>query len=316
VTAPRTADAAYTFGVLLIVVGGIFGASIGIGGKFAVLGGASPSTIMVGRYLIASAVLWLVLPMTGHAMRLPKELALGFLLIGMGPQMVIAYGIFGSLQYISAGAAVLILFLFPCFVYLASVLLGRDRWTRGRVVAVVGALAGAALVVGGPGPDRLDLIGVGLAFMATAAFTVYVLIIDRLLPRADPLVAAAHMNAGAGAAILVITAIFGGVSLNITPTGYMGILIVTLGGNLVGMLAFFAGMRRVGASLASIGSMLEVVSTVILGALLFSEPLGPIRLLGGALIVGAMWLMQREGRRDRAATAAQIDVEPQALASS
>ncbi len=57
----------------------------------------------------------------------------------------------------------------------------------------------------------------------------------------------------------------------------------------VGAIAlFFAGLRRVGPSAASILSTLEPVVTVALAFVVFGESLGPAQLLGGALVLAAV----------------------------
>jgi drug/metabolite transporter (DMT)-like permease len=54
---------------------------------------------------------------------------------------------------------------------------------------------------------------------------------------------------------------------------------------------FFAGLRRVGPTTASILSTAEPVVTVLLTFLVFGELLGPVQLLGGALVLGAVLVL-------------------------
>ena len=57
----------------------------------------------------------------------------------------------------------------------------------------------------------------------------------------------------------------------------------------VGAIAlFFAGLRRVGPTAASILSTLEPVVTVGLAFVVFAESLGPAQLAGGALVLSAV----------------------------
>ena len=62
---------------------------------------------------------------------------------------------------------------------------------------------------------------------------------------------------------------------------------------------FFAGLRRVGPSAASILSTLEPVVTVALAFAVFGESLGPVQLAGGALVLLAVLALARGARRDR-----------------
>jgi drug/metabolite transporter (DMT)-like permease len=63
---------------------------------------------------------------------------------------------------------------------------------------------------------------------------------------------------------------------------------------------FLAGLARVGATRAAIISTLEPATTVILAALLLGEDLGPVRLVGGGLILVAAVVVARNVPADLA----------------
>ena len=57
---------------------------------------------------------------------------------------------------------------------------------------------------------------------------------------------------------------------------------------------FFAGLRRVGPSTASILSTLEPPTTVALAFVVFGETLSAVQVTGAALVLGAaVWLQRR-----------------------
>ena len=60
----------------------------------------------------------------------------------------------------------------------------------------------------------------------------------------------------------------------------------------VAIQTFSAGSRRIGAAQASLISTVEPVWTISLAALLLGERLGPIQLVGGALVIGGVILAQ------------------------
>ena len=55
----------------------------------------------------------------------------------------------------------------------------------------------------------------------------------------------------------------------------------------VAILAFFAGLKRIGPARAAIASTLEPVVTVVLAWAVLGESLSAMQLLGGALVLGA-----------------------------
>ena len=63
------------------------------------------------------------------------------------------------------------------------------------------------------------------------------------------------------------------------------------------ILLFFAGLARVGPSVAAILSVLEPVVTIGLAAAVFSESLSTGQLLGGALVLAAVLVVQWPVRR-------------------
>ena len=67
---------------------------------------------------------------------------------------------------------------------------------------------------------------------------------------------------------------------------------------------FFAGLKRVGPTTASILSTAEPVTTVVLAFLAFGESLSPVQLAGGALVLGAVLVAQRAGPQATTARAA------------
>ena len=66
---------------------------------------------------------------------------------------------FGALERMDASLLALILYVYPASVLLGAVALGRERATPRRIAALVVALAGIALVLGGAASGALDPLG-------------------------------------------------------------------------------------------------------------------------------------------------------------
>jgi drug/metabolite transporter (DMT)-like permease len=64
-------------------------------------------------------------------------------------------------------------------------------------------------------------------------------------------------------------------------------------GGVVAILAFFAGLKRVGPSVASVVSTFEPVFTAALAWVVLGESLTPMQLGGGALVVASAALLAR-----------------------
>ena len=83
---------------------------------------------------------------------------------------------FSALERIDASLLSLVLYTFPAIVAAAAVALGRERMTPRRLLALVLASGGLALVVGGAGPGALDALGVALGLGAALVYSTYILV--------------------------------------------------------------------------------------------------------------------------------------------
>src|SRR5262249_26468434 len=81
--------------------------------------------------------------------------------------------------------------------------------------------------------------------------------------------------------------------------GWAAILGSVLIATVLGTLTFFAGLARVGPTTASTLSTIEPAVTVALAALILSETIAPLQLLGGALILVAVVALARSRKCPR-----------------
>ena len=123
-------------------------------------------------------------------------------------------------------------------------------------------------------------------------YTAYILTGDRVLSGIAPLSLTALVCCGAATTYAVATVLRGGpTSLDAGPTAWFWLVTLALVSTVGAIILFFAGLARVGPSVASILSILEPVVTVGLAAAVFSESLSAEQLLGGAARA------RRRGRR-------------------
>jgi drug/metabolite transporter (DMT)-like permease len=85
----------------------------------------------------------------------------------------------------------------------------------------------------------------------------------------------------------------------LTAAGWGWLACLALVSTVAAVSLFFAGLQRVGPTTASIISTAEPVVTVLLAFLVFGELLGPVQLVGGALVLGAVLMLA--SRRPRPA---------------
>jgi len=279
-----------------------FGA-MAVFGKLSYDAGVSVDALLLVRFGLAGAVLLIVALARGALRNLPRRAVLAGLGMGVFGYAAQAGLYFSALTRIDASLVALMLYLYPVLVTAGAVVLGRERASRRRVSALGIALAGIGLVLSGATSGRFDWIGVLLALGAAVVYTCYILVGDRVTADISPLALTALVCTGAFGTFLVTGFVRGGTDLHFAPVGWLWLGALALVSTVAAILLFFAGMARVGPSVASILSILEPVVTVIAAAAVFGELLTPTQWIGGALVLSAVVIVQwpTPGRRARQA---------------
>lgn len=208
--------------------------------------------------------------------------------------------VFIAFLRISIALALLLFYLYPAYVALASVVFFGERLDRPRWVALALSLVGTVLVLVGAGgiSGGTDALGLGLALIAGLAQMVYVLLARHGF-NSVPGPQAAMLTMGGAAAIYLVVAVLAGAGALVAPLAspealWPVLLAGTLGAGLP-TTAYLLGIRRLGAPRAAILATLEPVLGVSLAALLLGEQPTLVQLAGGALILVAAVLLQVRG---------------------
>ena len=203
---------------------------------------------------------------------------------------------FASLERIDVSLASLLMCSYPAIVVAGAVLLGRERASKRRAVALVVALAGVLLALAGGVGGALDPLGIGLALAASVVYASYVLVSDRLLGTTEPLVLAAMLCAGAATAFALGGAATGSLAVAVPPRALLLVAAIALVATVLPIAAFLGGVRRLGPSRATILGTVEPPLTIGLSAVVFGERLTPVQLLGAVLVVSAVVIVQARVR--------------------
>ena len=112
----------------------------------------------------------------------------------------------------------------------------------------------------------------------------------------QPLVLATMLCAGAATAFALGGTATGSLHA-LQPTALLVVGAIALVATVLPIAAFLAGVRRVGPSRATILGTVEPPVTIALSALVFSERLGPLQLLGAGLVLSGVLILQLRRRR-------------------
>jgi drug/metabolite transporter (DMT)-like permease len=291
---------------MCLASGAAFGA-MAIFGKLAYDEGATVGTLLAVRFGLAALVFWAMV-LAGGAAREVRALSrrdLGTALaLGACGYALQAGCFFAALTRIDASLLSLVLYTYPAIVAAAAVALGRERIDARRITALALASGGLGLVVAGAGTGALDAVGAGLGLLAACTYTTYILVSEGVAGRVRPTVLSAIVCTGATVSLTAGGALLGELRPGaLTAAGWGWLVCLGAVSTVAAISLFFAGLRRVGPTAASILSTVEPVVTVVLAALVFGEVLGPVQLLGGALVIAAVPVLHASRVRLRAPAA-------------
>jgi drug/metabolite transporter (DMT)-like permease len=275
-------------GILLIAISAASFGTLAIFGRFLYADGMDTFTMLFLRFSLAAAFMALILLLRRE--RFPREKV--FLqLVGMGALGYVgqSFSYLSAIKYASAGLVALLLYLYPMFVFILSVIVLREKVTSLKVIALVLALLGTALTVD---PKGGQLTGILLAIAAALIYSVYIIVGTNVMKHVSPVQSSLVIFASAGVVYGILMAV-NGIHLPTSGTGWLGIAGIVLVATVIPVAAFLAGLERIGPTNAAMLSTLEPVVTVLLAGLLFGERLGTVTILGGCLILVAVILLTR-----------------------
>jgi drug/metabolite transporter (DMT)-like permease len=275
-------------GVAFVVTGAALFGTLGIFGEVARAVGLSTATLLGGRFLLATLVLWGYLLTRDDRPRLGRRTVAAELGLGLVyAAMALAY--FESLAWLSAGIAALVFFTYPVQVTVVSAIALDEAVTVPKALALLSALGGVALVaITGRGAVEMGLAGLALIVAASLLYTVYLTGTRVAVATVSTPVHVAHVFLGATVALLWYGAWTGTLSIPTTRTDLLLTAGITVLGTLLPMILVTAGLARIPASTASIVSTSEPLTTVILGVVLLGESLTVPVAVGGLLILASV----------------------------
>jgi len=200
-----------------------------------------------------------------------------------------SYFDFVGLQYITAALERLVLFLYPTFVLLLSALFFRRRITARDVAAVVISYVGIGVVFMNDfrtQPGNV-LVGSLWVLLSSLFYATYLMGSGRLVGRVGVVV---HFLVVSDAHVILSQ-----------PAPVYGLaLLMAAVSTVMPIVLTSEGIRRIGATNASIVGSTGPVATIFLGYIFLGEPITAVQLTGAALVLAGVLIVSL-GKRPEAA---------------
>jgi drug/metabolite transporter (DMT)-like permease len=283
---------------LFLALGGIWGSSY-LFIKVGVDAGLPPLTLVMLRLAIGFGLLAAVVVAARE--RLPREVRTYGHLFVMGVlNMALPFALITHAEQSvdSALAATLAAAIPLVVVPLAAVTLRTERITANKLIGVAVGFVGVAILagfnpadLGGRGlGDKLALVGATVSYALGAVYA------RRNVRGLRPTIASAFQVGFALAIVSAFAFVFEHpLSTPLAPDALVAVIWLGLLGSGVAYLVFFRLLDHWGATRTTLVSYLMPVVGIVLGGVVLHEAVDPRLLLGAALIIGGIVLVNRQG---------------------
>lgn len=275
--------------------------SIGLGlavalGRVAFDGGTTPLTVALFRSGFSVAFMAFLCFATGQSLKLPKGMWPHLLFLGLLFSHM-AFGNIGSTKYIPVSLAALLFFIYPPLVALINMALDRRPPGFLKMVAMLTAFAGLAIMLG-VGFEGLDMRGIVIGLTAGMACAVNMVWLSRKVRGVHPFVIVFYQSSVAAVVMLALTLQMDELRFPDVSSGWWALgLIVLLQSSSIPL--FYFSIQRIGTESTGMLNNLQPVASIIAAIILFQEILTPERLAGAAMVLGGILLMQWSDGRGR-----------------
>ncbi len=267
--------------------------------------GISPLAVAAGRLSIAALILTpITWARSGPELRQLSRRDLGLALIA-GLFLTIHFATWiSSLAYTSIASSTALVATNPIFVALASWLILRERLRVGIWAGVGVTLAGSLLIAlsdSSTGHGSAPLLGDLLALLGAMTVSGYFLIGRQLRSRLSLLPYIWLVYTAAAVGLLVVLGLSGQSLIGLPTLGYLLIFGLAIGPQLLGHSAFNWAIKYLSPTLVTIAILGEPISSALLALLIFQQPLQPLQLIGGGILLAGIAIASLAERQGSAA---------------
>ena len=274
----------------------ITGITYGLNPLFAVPlmnNGASIESILFFRYTFAVVLLAAFLILTRQSFRITARqagvlLALGLLYTSSSIFLFEAY------NYIASGLATTLIFLYPVLVAVIMVFL-RVVPSWPVWLSIAATFGGVIIMTQGSGGDSLNPIGVALSLGSALVYALFIVIINRskaIAQISNTLLTFYSLTVGAIVFLGKISFSEAPISAGITTGGdWLNLAGLALLPTIVSTATLAIATRNIGATKASVLGVFEPITAILIGTLMFGEPLTTNILLGIGIAIVAVTFM-------------------------
>ena len=254
--------------------------------------GAAIESILFFRYAFAVVILGLFLWLK-QSFKISFKQAGVLIVLGLFYTASSLF-LFEAYNYIASGLATTLVFLYPVLVAIIMVFLGViPSWPVW--LAIAATFGGVLIMTQGGGGDTIDPIGILLSLGSALVYALFIVIINRSKAIADisnSLLTFYTLAVGTtvflGKIVLSNTVITAGIE---GSTAWLNLIGLALLPTIVSTATLAIATRNIGATKASVLGVFEPITAILVGTIMFAEPLTTNIIVGISIAIVAVTFM-------------------------
>ena len=281
-------------GVLYIVLSAVIFGFMPVLTELSYSYGNNPYNMALFRNLMVLPVLWMMIRRGRLSMKLIKYEKTGVLLVSVLGSALTTILLYSSYTYIGVGTATTIHFLYPLLVCVYCRLFFGEKLTLHRSVCLVLCMAGVLCFLDTGSVSNIK--GVLMAAGSAVTYSFYMTYLGKMgLTRIHPAVFSFYLSSIVSIFMLLLNLPLHFIVPSLPWQAYGLMFGVSIGTSLAASILLNKGIAIIGASTASIFSLFEPITGVIMGVVMLGEAFGVRNGIGcGMIFGGILWMAGKE----------------------
>lgn len=252
--------------------------------------GMTADSVLFFRYAMAIPLLAAMTAMRGRSFRVNRRQLLTLLILGM-LMALSSLSLFLSYNYMDAGIASTILFVYPVMVAVIMAAVFRERLSPVMTASIALALGGIALLYRNGGGEALSLPGTLLALASALTYAIYIVAVNRSSLKYVPTLTVTFYLLLFGVMLFAGRLLLSG-EIQTPPSDrwwlWGCVVCLAVFPTALSFVCTTGAIHYIGSTPTAILGALEPVTAVIIGVSVFGERLTPREIIGLVAIITAV----------------------------
>ena len=273
------------------ILGSIAAASYGMNPRFALplyKAGMDPDSVLFFRYLFAIPLLGIMIKARGRSFKIQRKETFPLIIMGLLVALS-SLTLFLSYNYMAAGIASTLLFVYPIMVALIMAMVFKEKLALQTIVCMLLALGGIGLLYKSEDGSTLSLIGTLLVFASSLSYAIYIVGINQTSLKNVATLKVTFYVLLFGLSLFVARLLYSGV-LNTPDQWYLwaNLLALAVFPTAISFLCTTGAIQYIGSTPTAILGALEPVTAIFFGIAVFGESLTVRESFGLVMIIVAV----------------------------